>query len=150
MTYFALSAFGVFVALFVKANWNFTRQYFIITITLLLGLFIYYACTLFLISEGSTTKGGQSFLTEIPWFQISLYFAMILGMIAKYFFDIFDKGKTTKITIQKLQLIKPLLVSPVVFGVVYASTNEATSDFSLLIIAFQNGFFWQTLLAKPN
>jgi hypothetical protein len=50
------------------------------------------------------------------------------------------------------QFIKPFLVSPMIFGAVYAMIPETTSALLLLIFAYQNGFFWHTVLYKvvPN
>ncbi|GAK61686.1 hypothetical protein U27_01587 [Candidatus Vecturithrix granuli] len=55
-----------------------------------------------------------------------------------------------KIEFQKWQLFKPILVSPLVFGVIYGSMDENMPIILLLIFAFQNGFFWQTVMNKQQ
>jgi hypothetical protein len=101
----------------------------------------------FFFQPQNITRGGVvSFLTLIPWREISLYFVMLVGMAAKYLFDAIDK--TNKIEFKKWQLFKPMLISPIVFGVVYGSIGENTPLLMNLIFAFQNGFFWQTVLNR--
>ena len=71
---------------------------------------------------------------------------MVAGMAAKYLYDAIGEGNAPKL--QKWQIVKPFLVSPIVFGVIYATMDESTSYLLLLIFSFQNGFFWQTVLSK--
>ncbi len=69
---------------------------------------------------------------------------MIAGMMGKHFFDAIGEGNTLRF--QKWQFIKPIFISPMVFGVIYGAIDESTSLVLLFIFAFQNGFFWQTAL----
>jgi hypothetical protein len=83
---------------------------------------------------------------ERPWFEVSLYFVMLLGMAAKYCYDAIGEG--SDLNFQKWQLFKPMLVSPLVFGAIYGNMGEQTPRLLLLIFSFQNGFFWKTILDK--
>ena len=47
--------------------------------------------------------------------------------------------------------IKPLLIAPIVFYSVYAAVNTLSDNLLAVLIAFQNGFFWQSILkAEQN
>jgi hypothetical protein len=91
--------------------------------------------------------GDKRFDLPVLW-EVALYFAMVVGMAAKYFYDAIGKGNTP--VIEKWQVVKPLLVSPIVFGAIYGTMDESTSSLLLLIFSFQNGFFWQTVLTKSS
>jgi len=104
----------------------------------------------FLVYVGVIEKATSSFWSQIPWIEVGLFFSMLVGMAAKYFYDAVDAmGRRKKISFYKWQFFKPMLVSPIVFGTVYANIQQNTSSILLLIFAFQNGFFWQTVLNKP-
>jgi hypothetical protein len=72
---------------------------------------------------------------------------MLVGMASKYLFDAIGEGGRRP-RINKWQLFRPMLVSPIVFGAVYGSIGEDTALLLNLIFAFQNGFFWQTVLNR--
>jgi hypothetical protein len=96
------------------------------------------------------TKGD--FFAKIPCLEIGLYFIMLMGMASKYLYDAIGERNRKKIKFNKWQFIRPFLVSPMIFIAVYSMIPETTSAFLLLIFAYQNGFFWQTVLYKavPN
>lgn len=76
---------------------------------------------------------------------------MILGMMSNYYWDLLNAGKTFADT-NFNELLLPILVSPIVFYVVWSlwggGTEKAVIAFSWNLIAFQNGFFWQVVLSK--
>jgi hypothetical protein len=127
------------------SRWKPSRQVAFLLAVLLLG------CVGVLVVEtpvgrdpGTLRQGtGRS---PLPWFEISLYVAMLLGMAAKYGYDAIGEG--SHLTVQKWQLVKPMLVSPMVFGAIYGNMGGRTPPLLLLIFAFQNGFFWKTVLEK--
>ncbi|UCH94863.1 MAG: hypothetical protein JSV88_32040 [Candidatus Aminicenantes bacterium] len=123
---------------------------FVCSITIL-GALLYIFIDIFILqSRNGITKGN--FFAKIPWLEIGLYFIMLLGMVSKYLFDAIGEKKRKKIKFNKWQFIKPFLVSPMIFAAVYAMIPETTSALLLLIFAYQNGFFWHTVLYKvaPN
>jgi hypothetical protein len=89
------------------------------------------------------------------------FVVIIVGMIAKVVFDQIDKASALKIRelLDWRKCIKALIVSPIVFGTFLALANfenlDQTQVIVILLSAFQNGFFWQTVLptgakkAKP-
>ncbi|MEW6608833.1 MAG: hypothetical protein AB1414_15545 [bacterium] len=148
MVYIALAIIGIVAVWVVRAQWSKKGQIIFLLTTLIGGLVLFICADFFLLQPPDVTQRGvSSFLAQIPWLEISLYLLMLSGMAAKYFFDaIGEEGK--KIELSKWQLFRPMLVSPIVFGVVYASIGESTPVIVNLIFAFQNGFFWQTVLNR--
>ena len=42
------------------------------------------------------------------------------------------------------------LVSPIIFGAAYSVTKDAPDTVMALVVAFQNGFFWRTVLQREE
>ena len=145
MAYIILSIIGLIAILCVRTIWKKSAQISFILSMLLVGLvgFIILETNL-LRGNGTIDKGAA--LSDIPWFEISLYFVMLLGMAAKYCYDAIGEG--SNLNFQKWQLFKPMLVSPMVFGAIYGNMGDQTPRLLLLIFSFQNGFFWKTVLDK--
>lgn len=73
--------------------------------------------------------------------------SVVLGMTANYFFHL-KKG------FNWLTFIKPLFISPIVLLPLIGTVNETALQpvqlFSLMFIAFQNGFFWKEVYNKAQ
>ena len=145
MAYIILSIIGLVAVVLVKSNWNREKQAIFFLSMLLGGLIVYIIIDL-MAKPDVIEKGPASWVAEIPWFEIGLYFVMLAGMAAKYFYDAIGEGN--EIHFRKWQFIKPIFISPIVFGLIYGGMGEGTSVVLLLIFSFQNGFFWQTVLYK--
>lgn len=81
---------------------------------------------------------------------LSYFVAMIVGMLCQTIFDAIKTRKTgTAPVIDRWQIATPLLVSPMIFASVY-SQLPASPEVRLLslVLCFQNGFFWQDLMAS--
>lgn len=146
MAYIALSIIGVLAVIAVRQRWKLKKQLVFILSVLLLGLVAYLCADLFFLESNDVISKGAGSETSIPWLEMALYFIMIVGMVAKYFYDAVGQG--SKVDFQKWQFLKPILVSPIVFAAIYGGAGEDASLMLLLIFAFQNGFFWQTVLTK--
>jgi hypothetical protein len=70
-----------------------------------------------------------------------LFLFTLLGIFAQILFY-------SKKLIFNMSLLKPLLLSPIVFFSVYLASKTQTDNVISLLLAFQNGFFWQTILKK--
>ena len=98
-----------------------------------------------------------SFLTGFPFPKIPfgsvtplttillMYFALLLGIAANYFY--FSAVLSLPI------LLKPILISPIVMvplvGLIQSSSSiDEMKLVSLLLVAFQNGFFWKSVFEK--
>ena len=145
MAYVILSLIGLAAVLFVGSNWKRNSQILFISMAIVCGTVLYIIIALSF-TEGLTERGSGSFWEKIPWKEIGLYFAMVAGMAAKYFYEAIGEGNT--ISFKKWQFLKPMFISPLVFGAIYTQTPASASGVFLMIFSFQNGFFWQTVLAK--
>lgn len=145
MAYVIISIIGIIAVLLVRPNWSHIRQISFVIVLLFVGMTVY-----FIIDSGSRSsnlnKGSSQVFMQLPWLEIGLYLVMLAGMVAKYIFDAI--GNENKIVFQKWQFIKPLLVSPIVFGFIYSNLGEQSSPLLLLVFSFQNGFFWHSVLKK--
>lgn len=147
MVYLILSVIGVLSVLLLKTRWRFSRQLVFVVGLLLSGIVVYIAQD-FARRPEVIEKGALEVLAAIPWREVSLYLVMIAGMASKYIYDMIDAGNG--VSLQKWQFIKPICVSPIVFASVYTVVGKESSTVLLLLFAFQNGFFWQSILYKNN
>src|SRR5262249_27234723 len=72
---------------------------------------------------------------------------MLGGMTANYLWDLFRNGKSFNDILLR-DLFIPVLVSPIVFYGIYTLFLEKAINFTMVFIAFQNGFFWQVIFSK--
>ena len=78
------------------------------------------------------------------------YIAMVLGMAAHYIYAKAEKGET-RLTIEWMRFLMPILASPIVFIPLVSIAGEVGSTGHLFerakvmvyLVAFQNGFFWK-------
>ncbi len=68
------------------------------------------------------------------------------GMLARYFWELFQSGRSVADADPSV-LVLPLLVSLMVFYPLWTMVTGATRNFFPIVAAFQNGFFWQTLFS---
>jgi hypothetical protein len=74
---------------------------------------------------------------------------MVVGILSRYYWDLLGRSQhfsDTNVT----DLIRPLFVSPLVFFPLWSQTSRAAKTFATLLVAFQNGFFWQAVFEKAN
>lgn len=123
---------------------------FIIIIARVLNLYFGYFNT-------SSFKGGPN-ISEV-WTLGGLYISTVLGILGHHVFmqikPLKKPGKQPKI--KWMPVIKPLVISPIVFLAVLnqleqigAQTNATTLKPVVMqfILAFQNGFFWKTVIEQ--
>ena len=81
---------------------------------------------------------------------VLLFVAMVAGILARYYWERLGQGKTTGHT-KSVDLLPPLLVSPLVFFPIWVYEARMPNGLIPVLVAFQNGFFWQTVFeaAKP-
>ena len=89
------------------------------------------------------------------WSILLLAAVMIIGIFSSF---VFEKSRQAKNDKQPLSLklseifgdfrfIAALFVSPLIFNSIYALTNQNPETLGDFLLAYQNGFFWQTVLA---
>jgi len=86
---------------------------------------------------------------------IGSFVFMLLGMIAKNIYDMFTRWKARiKMRALVMRTIPALVVSPLIFLALVRDANftlpsDTSASFLVLFsFAFQNGFFWQDVLAR--
>ena len=101
--------------------------------------------------DGAANADGSA----VANFYVVLFVCVVLGMGAKILFDtiVDQKGLNLKARIRAGLL--PILVSPIVFlgimqGADATSAATLTSFIAVACTAFQNGFFWHTILDRTR
>ena len=92
-----------------------------------------------------TTRGDGGAATLVV-----SYFAMVLGMMAHYVYAKAERGET-RLTIEWLPFLMPILASPIVFIPLVSIAGEVGTTggvftrarLMVYLVAFQNGFFWK-------
>jgi len=98
----------------------------------------------------ATPKSPVQDVVALYW---PMFLAMVFGMLAKAGADWLDRPSGSSAVSQVRSLVLALLVSPIVFlGFLNVGqfSVETQAYLVLLLLAFQNGFFWQTVLKKSE
>jgi hypothetical protein len=102
-------------------------------------------------SVSSVKESGSVSLTDLGELYWPLFVAMLLGMLAKAGVDWLDAADSSTMWQHLRNAVVAILVSPIVFlGFLTAGQfSTSTQTFVVLcLLAFQNGFFWQTVLKR--
>lgn len=97
-------------------------------------------------SDGRVSFGGT---ISVWWAVLAMFVGVVFGMIAQYVW-------TKPETFTWLDFLRPIVVSPMVLLPLIGSLSngplETLQLFSMALLAFQNGYFWQQVLkdAKPR
>lgn len=75
-------------------------------------------------------------------YNILLFVAMLGGIVANYYWT---NGFGSSLELDKFW--KPVVISPIIFLSVYVAVAKQARGLVPVLIAFQNGFFWQTILS---
>ncbi|MBY5608731.1 hypothetical protein [Rhizobium leguminosarum] len=131
-------------------------------IFMILALCLALAFSFIIVSPASMLSDDRWFL-QSPWVEIWLFLSMSCGMLSSYLKIEIEQRRTiiaqkaakgdhsyTHITIDKWDMIYPFLVSVITFGAVLQAFGSRALDISQVIIAFQTGFFWQTILPRAR
>lgn len=102
-------------------------------------------------SASAGKEPGQASLSDLGQLYWPLFVAMALGMAAKTIVDWLDSSDKALVRQHVRNAVVSILVSPIVFlGFLTAGQfSTSTQTFVVLcLLAFQNGFFWQTVLKR--
>ena len=104
----------------------------------LVALLVSFAITAYTVRH----KRVESAEEGTDWGRVVLFFGlMLLGMLAREGFNALVNQKTFNWTSLGIAAI----ISPIVFGGIYGSLGRLKVDVPTTILAFQNGFFWNTI-----
>ena len=93
-------------------------------------------------SELNYLKIGTSEIDRL----IYIGLAMLLGIFTKSIISYFDNKEDTKAKHEFKGLIKALFISPFIFFGIYFITISQPDDLVSLLLSYQNGFFWRSVL----
>jgi len=74
--------------------------------------------------------------------------SILLGIIAQYIFSL--QGRFSWLDFAKPLCISPILLLPLMSSVQTLKSLEPVQVLSFALLAFQNGFFWQAVLAQAR
>ncbi|MDM0118073.1 hypothetical protein QTI66_39050 [Variovorax sp. J22R133] len=105
------------------------------------------------------TLGGKWFDAS-PWRELILFLLMVLGMFARTLSLAIEarrarlkaapRSKKTGIALDVWDLFYPFLFSVITFGSLMVQIGERDLSLVNLVLAFQTGFFWQTILQRSE
>ncbi len=76
------------------------------------------------------------------WLKVGLFYVlMLLGMLAREAYNMLVSGKP----FNWVSIAIAAIVSPMIFGAVYGSIGSLDIDVPSIVLAFQNGFFWNSI-----
>ena len=102
---------------------------------------------------------SERLVDEIQWPYVWAFVSMLVGMASSYFNRLISerrakidelrkRGEPAKpgIDFDVWDFVQPFFVSLITFGVVIGKTNDIV-NWTNILVGFQTGFFWQTILA---
>jgi len=141
MTYYLLSVIsftGIFLFYLVKTKRWSHLSYHVLFIIILTGIFYY--------SLRNLPYTGRGPEDEWVYKDVVLFLAMLTGMITNTLTNRIQKGK---LSIKKIDFLKPLFVAPIVFMVVWGVIGKMIEfNFMTCCFAYTNGYFWESILKK--
>jgi hypothetical protein len=111
--------------------------------------------TLLLGSPGPVHLGSQTWYDTSPNRELLLFALMLLGMVARVISLAIEQHKLSSAPVANLQInrwdfIYPMLFAVPTFGALLSQLNAEVLSLPNVILAFQTGFFWQTILKKSE
>src|SRR5262245_55767815 len=128
----------ILIEIFFRKNWKrFFFQAFLLIGLVLLGLAINHAST------GRVAFGPDTAIVKTV---LIMFGATVLGIIARYIFYL-QKGQFSIFDFAKPIVISPIVLLPLIASLQTTSELTGMQFVSFGLLAFQNGFFWQAILA---
>lgn len=116
------------------------------------------------IIPSKTFLGSESWYNISPYREIIYFIIMILGMSARYITNAievrrekiiklkksskYNKKSKVKLDLDVYEFSYPFFFSIITFGMLLKQIEAETITVSSVVLSFQNGFFWQTVLKK--
>lgn len=95
---------------------------------------------------GRVLADQEKFLQQVA-FVVTLFFALLTGMVMKYFHELAKVGKKFG-NANLLDLFVPLTLSGVIFFTVWGGVADKPINLLSVGLAIQNGFFWQDVMGR--
>ncbi len=113
------------------------------------------------LKSGPTSPQARVNWYENPYSKVSiLALFMILGMVTNYTYDYLQarirakdaaaqgRGKAKLPPFIWEKFLSPIIVSGLVFAVIWKAVGAEKLALTTILVSYQNGFFWQTLLSE--
>jgi hypothetical protein len=148
----AYVAYGIVLLLVLAALSGRMRMWLRICLLLLAAFLLVAAALVF---PESLSLGKDDWYEASPYKELILFVLMLLGMTARALSLAIEERKKTLSTaaggapglnIDLWDFVYPFLVSFITFGAVMSQIGTSPLGLTTMIFAFQNGFFWQTLI----
>ncbi len=117
----------------------------VVLVVFLVFLSVSAVVQLLLVWRDLATPHARTEFLRTTSFGVLLVGVTVAGMLARYFWELFQAGRSIADADPSL-LLMPLVVSLMVFYPLWTMVSGARGFF-LIVAAFQNGFFWQTLFS---
>jgi hypothetical protein len=132
------------------------RQWLLSIIGIILLVLITYSVQIYIAAknlEGTPNFSSADIFQQIWWKILLLIVIMVVGIICNYIFE------RTKLMEDEIHIFKELrrmfidpkfvmalVIAPFVFNTIYAATGDNPQTLGDYMLAFQNGFFWQSII----
>ncbi len=108
---------------------------------------IYIGIAGLILSLGITTlvvrRLDMKVTAKIEWRKVALFYGlMLLGMLAREGYNALVKAESS---FNWTGLAIASIVSPIIFGAVYNNLGNLEITVPSIVLAFQNGFFWNSI-----
>jgi hypothetical protein len=95
------------------------------------------------------TDAAQAKGEPAAWQGVVYFATMLAGMAAHTTWEFLPSSSRKKaVTFDKWRYVRPALVAPIIFLAVWKIVGAQTFGVQSVLLSFQNGFFWQTVMSK--
>lgn len=84
---------------------------------------------------------------DLLTFGVGLFLSMVFGMFAQVIMSNYKAGQPL-LAVSGSQLLYPVLISPIVFYVIWSTVASAPKGYFVVYCAFLNGYFWESTVSK--
>jgi len=129
---------------------------FLLSIVAILFLTALTLLTLRYLSKGDLLLAQEAIVS--PWRPllraVGMALTMVAGIVSSLLAERVTSGKETNIwrelkgVFKSTQFILAVVVAPIVFNAFYVSVSEIPRGLPDFMLAYQNGFFWQSVLER--
>lgn len=113
----------------------------------------------FLAPTGITLGDSTPWFDRSPWRESILFVLMLAGMAGRFVTQAIEErrarmkeksGRPVSIRFDAWDFVYPMMVSVITFGVLLQQLDSEAMSAANVVMSFQTGFFWQTILARAN
>jgi hypothetical protein len=101
-----------------------------------------------------TLGPGAHWVDESPFRELLLFALMLSGMAARVLSLAIERrgaakdNKLPPVTVDRWEFVYPMLFAVPTFGALLSQVQAETLTLVNVVLAFQTGFFWQTILKR--